>query len=138
MAHEAAIKEFANGKLRRILLFNNSFDSADVRVGDVVLFYKAPSRKSSPRWRGPATVLLLGDSGATLSFHGQTFKVARHCIRRKVRTSAEPEASREDAFGDLCRSAPLRDVLEQPPNPPLGSLDLYKRPPPSSPGPPMS
>ena len=68
LAQEAALKEIANSKLRRILAFNNSIDSADVEVGDEVLFYKAPPRKSAPRWRGPAKVILMDDSGATLSF----------------------------------------------------------------------
>ena len=36
MAQEAALKEIANSKLRRILAFNNSFDSADACVGDEV------------------------------------------------------------------------------------------------------
>ena len=90
---------------------------------------------SSPRRREPAKVLLLGESGAALSFQGQTFKVARHCVRRKVRASVEHEASREDAFGDLCRPAPPMGAMAQPPNPPLGSLNLYKRPNPPFPGP---
>ena len=95
-----------NSKLRRILAFNNSFDSVGVRVGDGVLFHKAPSRKSAPRWRGPARVLPLDESGAALSFQGQTFKVARHCVRKKVRASVESEASCDGVFDDLCRSAP--------------------------------
>ena len=33
-AQQAALKEIANGTLRRSLAFNNSFDSTDVRVGD--------------------------------------------------------------------------------------------------------
>ena len=37
MAQEAALKKIANSKLRRILAPNNSFGSADVRVGDEVL-----------------------------------------------------------------------------------------------------
>ena len=53
-AQQAALKEIANGTLRRSLAFNNSFDIMDVRVGDQVLFHRAPPRKSSPRWRGPA------------------------------------------------------------------------------------
>ena len=84
MDREAALKEIVSSKLRRVLAANNSFDSAGVRVGDDVVFYKAPARKSAPRWRGPAKVLLLDESGATLSFQGQTFKVARHCVRKEV------------------------------------------------------
>ena len=68
MAQEAASKEIANSKLRRNLAANNSFDSAGVRVGDDAVFYKAPARKSAPRWRGPAKVLLLDESGAPPSF----------------------------------------------------------------------
>ena len=57
MAQEAASKEIANNELRRISAFNNSFDGADARVGDEVLSYKAPSRKSAPCWRGAAKVV---------------------------------------------------------------------------------
>ena len=91
---KAAPKEIANSKLLRILAFNNSFDSVDVGVGGEVLFCKAPPRESAPRWRGPAKALLLDESGVTLSFQGQTFKVARHCVRllnrkpRVVKSSA--------------------------------------------------
>ena len=108
MAQEAALRGIANSRLHRSLPFNKSCDSVDVRVGDEVLFYNAPFRGSSSRRLGPAKVLLLGGSGATLSLQGQTFKVARQRVRRKVRASVEPEASCEDAFGDLCRSAPPR------------------------------
>ena len=135
LSQEVAIREFSNSKLRRILPFNTSFDSVAVRVGDKVLFYRAPSRKRSPRRRGPARVLLLGESGATFFFRERTFKVARHCVRRKVRAPAEPETPREDAFGDPCRPTPPRKAPEQPPDPPLGFLDLYKRRNPTSPGP---
>ena len=133
MAQEAASKEIAYSKQRRIWAINNSFDSADVRVGDEVLSYEAPPRKSAPRWRGPAKVWPLGESGAVLSFQGRACKVARHCVRKKVRTSVESEASCEGAFDDLSRSAPPREVPDQPPIPLLGSLDLYKRNVPPSP-----
>ena len=49
LAQEAALKEIANSKLRRILAFNNSFESVDVKVGDEVLFYKAPTKKKTFR-----------------------------------------------------------------------------------------
>ena len=52
MAQEAAMKGIANSKIRRILAFNNSFESVDVKAGDEVLFYKAPTKKSVPRWMG--------------------------------------------------------------------------------------
>ena len=128
LAQEAALREIANGKLRRILAFNNSFDCVDVRVGDQVRFHRAPSRKSSPRWRGPANVHPLDETRATLAFQGQTFEVARHCVRREVRASAVHEASSDDASDDLCRLTPPMDEVDSPPNPPLGSSDLNKRP----------
>ena len=127
LAQEAALEEKSKRKLRRILAFNNSFDSADAAVGNEVLHYKAPARKSGPRWRGPAKVPLMDDSGVALSFQGQTFKVARHCVRKKVRAPAEAEASCDEVFEDLCRSTPSRNEPEPPTNPPLGSLGLYKR-----------
>ena len=97
-------------------------------MGDEVLFYKAPPRKSCPRRHRPAKVLLLDASGAAFAFQGQTFKVARHGVRKKVRASVDPEASCDDAFGDLCRLTHPREALEQPPNPPWGSPDLYGHP----------
>ena len=51
MAQEAALKEVANSKLRRLLAHNKTFNCTDIKVGDTVLFYKAPHRKSHPRWR---------------------------------------------------------------------------------------
>ena len=46
-AQEAALKEIANSKLRRLLAYNKTFDSVDIKVGDEVLFYKAPRRKAA-------------------------------------------------------------------------------------------
>ena len=54
---------------------------------DMVLFYKAQSKKSSPRWRGPAKVSEIDESGVTVYFQIQTFKVARFCVRRRVKES---------------------------------------------------
>ena len=75
----------------------------------------------------------MDESGATLSSQGQTSKVARHCVRKKVRASVESEASYEDAFDVLCRSTPSRESTEPPTEPPLDSLDLYTRHIPPSP-----
>ena len=38
---EAALKEIANSKLRRLLAYNKTLESVDIKVGDVVLFYEA-------------------------------------------------------------------------------------------------
>ena len=56
-AQEAALKEIANSKLRRLLAYNKTFDCVDIKVGDTVHVFKAPQRKSNPRWRGTATIL---------------------------------------------------------------------------------
>ena len=65
---------------------------------------------------------------AISAFQEQTFDVARHCVRREVRASAVHEASRDDAFDGLCRLTPPTDDVDSPPNLPLGSTDLNKRP----------
>ena len=57
----------------------------------MVFFFKAPNRESLPRRRGPAKVLGVDETGATESFQSQTFKVARYCVRRRVKDSEEPE-----------------------------------------------
>ena len=86
-AQEATLKEVANSKLRRLLARNKTFNCAEIDVGDMVLFYKAQSRKSAPRWRGPAKVLEIDDSEVTVSFQSQTFKVARYLLRRRMKDS---------------------------------------------------
>ena len=68
-----------------------------------------------------------------MSLQGHTFKVARRCIRKKMRAPVESEASHDEVFDDLCRSTPSREVMDPPPTPPLNSLDLYKHYPPPSP-----
>ena len=47
-AQEATLREVANSKLRRLLAHNQTFSCAEIDVGDMVLFFKAQSRKSSP------------------------------------------------------------------------------------------
>ena len=64
-----------------------------VNVGDLALFHKAPRKKSKPRWRGPAAILDMDESGATLQFQSQSFKVARFCVRRKVEEKDLPQGS---------------------------------------------
>ena len=96
-AQEAALKEIANSKLRRLLAYNKTFDCADIKVGGSVLFYKAPRKKSNPRWRGPAAILDIDESGVVLKFQPQSFKVARYCVRRKLEEKDLPGGT---AMGD--------------------------------------
>ena len=37
-----------------------------------------------PKWRRPARVLDVDDTGDTARYQSQTFKVARNCVRRRV------------------------------------------------------
>ena len=71
-AQEATMKGIANSNLRRLLAGNKSCNCADIDGGDT-----AQSRKSSPRYRGPAEILEIDETGVTASFQSQTFKVAR-------------------------------------------------------------
>ena len=52
MAQEAALKEVANSKLRRLLAQTKTLNYTEIKVGDSVLFYKASHQKSQPRWGG--------------------------------------------------------------------------------------
>ena len=48
-----------------------------------MLFYKAQSKKSALRRRGPALISDIDETGATVKFQSQTFKVARFCARKR-------------------------------------------------------
>ena len=48
MAQGAALKEIANSRPRRLLARNKSFNCADIKVGDAVLFCKAQSKNGAP------------------------------------------------------------------------------------------
>ena len=69
------------------LAFNQSITCMDVSVGDWVLFYQTPNLKGLSRWKGPAKVLELDETGVILSFGSETFKVARFRVRRWVSES---------------------------------------------------
>ena len=84
MAQEAARQEVANSKLRRPLAYRKTFSCTDVKIGDSVLFYKTPNRKSQPNRRGPARVLDIDETGAPARYQSQTFKVAQYYVRRRV------------------------------------------------------
>ena len=83
MAQEAAPKEIANGRLRRLSALNQSIEGADVTVANLEISHESASRKSAPRWRGPAAISDIDEAWVTAEFQGQTFKVARFCARRQ-------------------------------------------------------
>ena len=77
----------ASSNLRRLLARKKAFNCAEADIGDMELFYKAQNRKGLPRWRGPAKVIGMDESGVTVTFQSQTFKVARYCVRRRPKDS---------------------------------------------------
>ena len=84
LAQEAALREVGNSKLRRHLSYSETPNCADVKLGDSVLFYKAPTKQGTPKRRGPACVLDIDDTGVTVRYQSQTFKVTRYCVRRQA------------------------------------------------------
>ena len=84
MAQEAAFKEVANRKLRRLLAYSGSFDCSFVKIGNSVLFYGAANHKSAPRRSSPAKMSDIDGTGATAKFQSQTFKVERACAMKKM------------------------------------------------------
>ena len=86
MAQEATLMEAANSKSRRLLAYNETFNCTDVKIGDSILSYKAPKKKRMLEWRGPARDPGIGETGISVHYQGQTFKVARYFVRRRVDT----------------------------------------------------
>ena len=84
MEQEAALGEVADGKPRRLLAYNKSFSCTGVKIGGASLSRKTVNKKSAPRKRGPALILDIGETGATVEFRPQTFKAARFCVREEV------------------------------------------------------
>ena len=110
MAQEAALKEVANSKLRSLLAYNQSFICADVKIGDTSLLRKSTNKKSAPRRRGPAQVLDIDETGATVKFQPQTF-----CVQEKVEgkdvdvEESDPLHARMWAVG----SAPSEQLMQR-------------------------
>ena len=65
MAQDAASKEIANSRLRKVLAYNESFTRTNVKIGDAVIFYKAQKKKSAQRRRAPTLILDIDEAGAT-------------------------------------------------------------------------
>ena len=86
-AQEATLKDIAKSKLRRLLARNKTPNCAEIDVGDMAIFYKAQNRKSSLRWGGPAKVQEIDETGVTVSFQIQHFKVARYYVGKRMKDS---------------------------------------------------
>ena len=85
MAQEATLEEIANRKLRRLLAFNMSLTCADVELGDTALFCRAQRKKSAPRWRGPAFISDIDETGVTVKFQSQTSRCRGSAKEKKGR-----------------------------------------------------
>ena len=107
-AQEGTLKEIADSKQRRLLARNKTINCPNVAAGDSALFYKAQSRKSSPRWRGHAKILDIFDTGVTVSLQSQTFKVARYCVRKRQK---ETDATDKKWRNSLHRGCPWVGLL---------------------------
>ena len=55
-AQEAALKEAAKSKWRRLLAYNESFNSTDVGIGNAAFCYESAKKQRAPGWRGPAKI----------------------------------------------------------------------------------
>ena len=75
------MKQIANGKLRWLLARDKSVECANLRVGGSVIFYELVGRKSAPKRRGPAVIMDIDETGATVKFQGRMFKVRRSWAR---------------------------------------------------------
>ena len=73
----------ANSRLRRRLARNKSLECADVRTGGSVISYKSGGRKSAPKWRSPAAIPGVDETGVTGKAHDPMFGVARYCFRKR-------------------------------------------------------
>ena len=69
------------------------------------MFFWPSSPEGAPRWRGPAKILDVDDGVVTVKFHGQAFKVARYCVRKK----AEAQDAGEADWGRALRGSDTRD-----------------------------
>ena len=83
MAQEAALKKIASSVLHKFLAYNKSSNCTDVKIGDTLRCYRLREKKSTPRWRGPALVLDIDETGAAVGPQSQTSNVARFCARGK-------------------------------------------------------
>ena len=82
MAREAALREIAADRLRRSLAFNKSFTCTDAKIGGTVRPKKALRQRGAGRWRGPALVWDIDETGVPAKFQSQSFKVALFCARK--------------------------------------------------------
>ena len=99
-------------RLSRINLIVNCVDSmrtvcpSTIRI--LSFLYKAQNRKGSPRWGGPTRILGIDETCATVHEQSQTFKVARHCVRKRMEEADASDEERQKSLhrGDHCMDQP--------------------------------
>ena len=65
MVQEATLKRAVSTKLRCSLVRKKTFPSSEIKVGDSVIIERQICRESSPKWRRPAVILDIDETGAT-------------------------------------------------------------------------
>ena len=84
LAQEATLWVIADSRMRRFASRNKYFKCADVQPGRSAPLNKSVGRRSAPKWCGPEAVIGTDAGGVTAKFQGQSYKVARYCVRRRV------------------------------------------------------
>ena len=79
----------SDSKWRRIAGRGQTFGGADVTIGDSTIPCKQMSIESTPKWRAPAVIFGIGETGAAAKFQSQTSKIARYCARERIVTAPD-------------------------------------------------
>ena len=85
---------------------NQTFECGDTAVGDSAIFCGQISRKSAPKWRGPAIILDIDETGVTVKFRSQTFKIARYRVRKRAGSPPRTQIGTRDM---KAKDAPARE-----------------------------
>ena len=77
-----------------------------------MLLYKTPNRKGAARWRGPAKILGIYETGVTAKSQSQYLYLARYCIRKKAEEKDATKANWNIAKDtrDLWGGPPTKDL----------------------------
>ena len=84
VAREAALREVANSRLRRLSAHSKLFNCTDVAIGDSVLSHKAANRRSTPRWSEPANISDINETRVRANFQSRTFHAAGYDVGKKT------------------------------------------------------
>ena len=124
-AQEAALKEVASSKLRRLVAYKKSLSCTGIHVGAGPSFTRTDSQKLSP------LAGTCGETGATATFQSQTFKVDPYCARKRMNEKYVNHEARQNLLhrGDPWMSQPpdraaVVQVSEEVMRKPLEVLDV--------------